>query len=57
LPSGDEIFEAQKYLKDKKAAGLDWIAAELLKRGGPSLVNELTETIQQIWIGETLSES
>jgi hypothetical protein len=47
LPSRDEIFEAI-YLKDNKAASSDSIAAELLKSGGPSLVNALTEMIQQV---------
>jgi hypothetical protein len=41
LPSCDEIVEAIKYLNDDKEAGSDSIAAELLKSGGPSLVNAL----------------
>jgi hypothetical protein len=40
LPSLDEIVEVIKYLKDNKAAG-----SELLKSGGPSLVNTLNEMI------------
>jgi hypothetical protein len=56
LPNRDEIVEAMKYLKDNKAAGSYSIAAELLKSGEPSLVNALNEMIQQVWIGETLSE-
>jgi hypothetical protein len=57
LQSRDEIVEALKYLKDNKAADSDSMAAELLKSGGPSLVNALNEMIQQVWIGETLPES
>jgi hypothetical protein len=57
LPSRDEIVEAIKYLKDNKAAGSDSIAAELLKSGGPSLLNAFNKMIQQVWIGETLPES
>jgi hypothetical protein len=57
LPNRDKIVEAIKYMKDNKAAGLDSIATELLKSGGPSLVNSINEMIQQVWIGETLLES
>jgi hypothetical protein len=57
LPNREEVAKAIEYLKNNKAAGLDSIAAELLKSGGPCLVNALTEMIQQVWIGETLPES
>jgi predicted metal-dependent HD superfamily phosphohydrolase len=57
LPSRDKIVEVIKYLKDNKAASSDSIAAELLKSGGPSVVNALNEMIQQVWIGKTLPES
>jgi hypothetical protein len=40
-----------------KAAGSDSIAAELLKSGGPNLVNALNEMFQQVWICEKLPES
>jgi hypothetical protein len=40
---------ALKYLKNNKAAGADSIAAELLKNGGPNLVDALREVIQQAW--------
>jgi hypothetical protein len=40
LPSREEIEGAPlKYLKNNKAAGVDSIAAELLKNGGPNLVD------------------
>jgi hypothetical protein len=48
---------ALKYLKNNKAAGADSIAAELLKNGGPNLVDALYEVIQQAWTGETLPRS
>jgi hypothetical protein len=48
---------ALKYLKNNKAAGADSIAAELLKNGGPSLVDALHAVIQQAWTGETLPRS
>jgi hypothetical protein len=41
----DEIIEVIKYLKDNKAAVSDSVAAELLKSGGPSLMNTLNEMI------------
>jgi hypothetical protein len=36
-----------KYLKNNKAAGPSSIAADLLKNGGPNLVDALHEVIQQ----------
>jgi hypothetical protein len=41
LPSREEIEWELKYLKNNKAAGADSIAAELLKNGGPNLVDAL----------------
>jgi hypothetical protein len=41
LLSREEIEGALKYLKNNKAAGADSIAAELLKNGGPNLVDVL----------------
>jgi hypothetical protein len=41
LPSHEEIEGALKYLKNNKAAGADSIATELLKNGGPNLVDAL----------------
>jgi hypothetical protein len=41
LPSREEIEGALKYLKNNKAAGADSISAELLKNGGPNLVDAL----------------
>jgi hypothetical protein len=43
-----------KYLKNNKAAGTNSIAAELLKNGGPNLVDAV---IQQAWTSETLPRS
>jgi hypothetical protein len=57
FPSHGKIVEAIKYLKENKAVGLDSTAAELLKSGGPSLLNALNEMIQPVCIGETLPES
>jgi hypothetical protein len=45
LPSRKEIEGALKYLKNNKAAGVDSIAAELLKNCGPNLVDALHEVI------------
>jgi hypothetical protein len=54
LPSREEIEGALKYLKNIKAAGTDSITVELLKNGGPNLVDALHVVIQQAWTGETL---
>jgi hypothetical protein len=47
LPSRQKIERALKYLKNNKTAGADSIAAELLKNGGPNLVDALHGVIQQ----------
>jgi hypothetical protein len=39
LPSREEKEGALEYLKNNKAAGLDFIVVELLKNGGPNLVD------------------
>jgi hypothetical protein len=54
LPSREEIEGALKYLKNNKAASADSISAELLKNGGPNLVDALHAVIQQTWTSETL---
>jgi hypothetical protein len=56
-PSREEIDRALKHLKNNKAAGADSTAAELLKNGGPNLVDALHAVIQQAWTGETLQRS
>jgi hypothetical protein len=43
-PSREEI--ALKYLKNKKAASADSLAAELLKNGRPNLVDAFHKRIQ-----------
>jgi hypothetical protein len=45
LRSREKIEGALKYLKNNKAACADSIAAELLKNGGPNLVDTLHEVI------------
>jgi hypothetical protein len=57
LPSCEKIEGALKYLKNNKATGADSITAELLKNGGPNLVDALHEVIQQAWTSETLPRS
>jgi hypothetical protein len=57
LPSREEIEGALIYLKNNKAAGVDSIAAELLKNGGPNLLDALHEVVQQAWTSETLPRS
>jgi hypothetical protein len=57
LPSREKIEGALKNLKNNKAAGADSIATELLKNGGPNLVDALHAVIQQACTSETLPRS
>jgi hypothetical protein len=57
LPSREVKEGALKYLKNNKAAGADSIAADLLKNGGPNMVDALHAVIQQVWTSETLLRS
>jgi hypothetical protein len=41
LPRREKREGALKYVRNNKAAGVDSIAAELLKNGGPNLVDAL----------------
>jgi hypothetical protein len=53
LRSRKEIEGALKYLKTTRQPARS-IAAELLKNGGPNLVDALHAVIQQTWTCETL---
>jgi hypothetical protein len=44
-------------LKNNNTAGVNSIAAELLKNGGPNLVNTLHELTQQAWTSAILPRS
>jgi hypothetical protein len=57
LPSRKDIESVLKNLKNNKADGADSIAAELLKNGGPQLVDAQEEVIQLAWTSEKLPES
>jgi hypothetical protein len=57
LLSRAEIEGALKYLKNNKATCADSIEAELLKNGGPNLVDASHEVIQQAWNSETIPRS
>jgi hypothetical protein len=52
-----ERFEQHLNKEEKRDAGVDSIAAELLKNGGPQLVNALEEVIQLAWTSEILPET
>jgi hypothetical protein len=54
LPSRGEIERALKYLKNKKAAGADSTATELIKNGGPFLVDALHAVIQYVFVARFL---
>jgi hypothetical protein len=57
LPSREEIEGGLQHLKKNKPAGADSIAAELLKNGGPNLVDTLHAVNQQAWTSEILPRS
>ena len=44
----EEVEKAVRMLKDGKAPGVDNIPAEILKHGGPSILDTLTIVCQQI---------
>ena len=45
----EEVEEAIKSMKIGKSAGIDNIPAELIKYGGPEMINALTIICQRIW--------
>ncbi len=45
----DEVEQALKKLKSGKAAGQDQIPAELLKHGGTSMIQVLTQLMNRCW--------
>jgi hypothetical protein len=57
LNNKNQVLAWNKNLKNNKAAGVDSIAAELLKNGEANLVDALHEVIQQAWTSETLPKS
>jgi hypothetical protein len=53
-PTLNEVKQALRGLKNNKAPGVDMIAAELIKKGGPKLEEHLYQLIRNIWDKETL---
>ena len=47
--SKEEIGEGLRALANNEALGLDFFAAELLKWGGDTMVDELTKTANIVW--------
>ena len=45
----EEIEEAVKQMKNGKSPGVDNIPGELIKNGGPEMINALTVICQRIW--------
>uniref|UniRef100_A0A914URD9 Reverse transcriptase domain-containing protein n=1 Tax=Plectus sambesii TaxID=2011161 RepID=A0A914URD9_9BILA len=54
--TAQEVQMAIKTQKPHKAAGLDEIQAELLKRGGPTVVAKLTILFNMCWQAQTVPE-
>jgi hypothetical protein len=52
--STSETRTAIKKLRNGKAAGLDRIAPELLKRGGPAVERALTDLFNECWLTEAV---
>ena len=52
-PTIEEVRTAIQRLKNNKSAGLDNIAAELLKFGGDSVVNHIHQIVVKIWTDES----
>lgn len=55
-PTGDEVLNALRALKNGKAPGVDLIAAEMLKADLASAANALTPLLQRIWRDEELPD-
>lgn len=53
-PTLAEVELAIKRLKNNKAAGSDCIPAELIKAGGPVLLERLHGLMESIWLEETM---
>ena len=45
----EEVEKAARMLKDGKSPGVDNIPAEILKHGGPGIVDVSTVVCQKIW--------
>ena len=45
----EEVAKAVMRLQNGKAAGEDRIVAELLKNGGETVIDWLTELMQEVW--------
>ncbi len=52
----DEVEQALKKLKSGKAAGQDQIPAELLKHGGTSMIQVLTQLMNRCWEEEQIPD-
>ena len=52
----EEIVQAVKAMKNNKAAGVDGIAAELIKHGGQRLQDEVIKIFKMIWAEEDIPQ-
>lgn len=51
-----EMIRAIKKLKNNKAAGMDEIQAEILKNGGETMIQKLTNLCNLCWVEEAVPE-
>jgi hypothetical protein len=56
VPTLEEVEEAAKHHRNKRALGEDQMTAELLKYGGPDLIRYLHRLINEIWEREEMPE-
>jgi hypothetical protein len=55
-PTYEEMIEVIINMKNGKAPGIDNITMELIKNGGPELLQRIFELLMQIWDQERMPE-
>ena len=55
-PTYEEMIKVVRNIKNRKALGIDNITVELIKNGGPELLQRISDLLIQIWGQETMPE-